>query len=173
MKTSNGPLFAPRSQFPVRFPIVIAVPVGPSDPRDVAGYSDTPLVKKLGIKENHRLVLVGAPRGFERTLGELPRGVRLTTSGRFDVAVAFCTRESEVEKRLAALKARMDPAGGIWIAWPKKASKMSTDVSENVVRKHGLASKLVDNKVCAVDDTWSGLRLVMRVVDRPKQKTKR
>ncbi len=139
----------------------------------MAGYSGTPLPKKLGIKENHRLTLVGAPAGFERTLGKLPPGVRIVKKGGFDVAVAFCTRVSQLEKNLVSLKARMDPAGGLWIAWPKKASGVTTDVTEGVVREQGLATQLVDNKICAVDDTWSGLRFVVRVADRPKKKTPR
>jgi hypothetical protein len=133
----------------------------------MAGYSGTPLPKKLGIKPNHRLALVAAPKGFARTLGSLPDGVHLCTSGTFDVAVAFYERARDLERDLAKLKARMDPAAGLWIAWPKKASGVESDITEDVVRRFALAVKLVDNKVCAIDDIWSGLRIVVRVSDRP------
>jgi hypothetical protein len=133
----------------------------------MAGYSGTPLVQKLGIKPNHRLALVGAPKDFPRTLGALPEGVKKVASGTFDVAVAFYTKATDLDRNLPKLKARMDPAAGLWIAWPKKASGVTTDITEDVVRGMALAQKLVDNKVCAIDDTWSGLRIVVRLVDRP------
>jgi hypothetical protein len=135
-----------------------------------AGYSGTPLVRKLGIKLDARLGLIGAPDGFDETLGELPAGVqvRRRLGGQpFDVIVAFFDRRGELARRLAALAAALDPAGGLWIAWPKRASGVQTDVTENVVRDLGLAAGLVDNKVCAVDQVWSGLRLVYRLRDRP------
>jgi hypothetical protein len=135
-----------------------------------AGYSGTPLVRKLGIKPEIRLGLIGAPDGFDATLGELPPGVdvRRRLGGRpFDVIVAFFDRREAFERRLPALAGALDPAGGLWIAWPKRASGVSTDVTENVVRELGLAAGLVDNKVCAVDQVWSGLRLVYRLRDRP------
>ena len=135
-----------------------------------AGYSGTPLVRKLGIKPETRLGLIGAPDGFDATLGELPPGVdvRPRLGGRpFDVIVAFFGRRAELERRLDALVAALDPAGGLWIAWPKRASGVRSDVTENVVRDLGLAAGLVDNKVCAVDQVWSGLRLVYRLRDRP------
>ncbi len=135
-----------------------------------AGYSGTPLVRKLGIKADARVGLIGAPDGFDATLGELPAGVevRRRLGGRpFDVIVAFCDRRDALERRLTALAAALDPAGGLWIAWPKRASGVPTDVTENVVRDLGLAAGLVDNKVCAVDQVWSGLRLVYRLRDRP------
>jgi hypothetical protein len=135
-----------------------------------AGYSGTPLVRKLGIKVDARLGLIGAPDGFDETLGELPAGVhvRRRLGGRpFDVIVAFFARRAELERRLAALVGALDPAGGLWIAWPKRASGVPTDVTEDVVRGLGLAAGLVDNKVCAVDQVWSGLRLVYRLRDRP------
>jgi hypothetical protein len=100
----------------------------------------------------------------------LPAGVhvRRRLGGQpFDVIVAFFDRRGELERRLAALAAALDPAGGLWIAWPKRASGVQTDVTENVVRDLGLAAGLVDNKVCAVDQVWSGLRLVYRLRDRP------
>lgn len=140
------------------------------------GYSGTPLVQKLGIRPKHRLALIGAPKGFSRTLGSLPDGVRLAASGKFDVAVAFYTRKCDLDGDLAKLRARMDPAAGLWIAWPKQASGVVSDITEDVVRRLALAAKLVDNKVCAIDEIWSGLRIVVRVVDRPaaaKKKTKK
>ena len=134
-----------------------------------AGYSGTPLVRKLGIKPDARLGLVGAPDGFDRTLGELPHGVtvRRRVRGPLDVIVAFFVRRAELERRLPALRGALDPAGGLWLAWPKRASGVETDLSDNVVRELGLAAGLVDNKVCAIDEVWSGLRLVYRLRDRP------
>jgi hypothetical protein len=135
-----------------------------------AGYSGTPLVRKLGIKVDARLGLIGAPEGFDETLGELPAGVdvRRRLGGRpFDVIVAFFDRRAELERRLARLAGALDPAGGLWLAWPKRASRVPTDLTDNVVRNLGLAAGLVDNKVCAIDEVWSGLRLVYRLRDRP------
>jgi hypothetical protein len=137
-----------------------------------AGYSGTPLVRKLGIKPDARLGLIGAPDGFDDTLGELPPGVRARrrlTGEPFDVILAFCDRRSELERRLPRLAQALDPAGGLWIAWPKRASGVPTDVTEDLVRDLGLAAGLVDNKVCAVDQVWSGLRLVYRLRDRPRR----
>jgi hypothetical protein len=141
--------------------------VSPSGP---AGYSGTPLVRKLGIKPEVRLALIGAPNGFDETLGELPPGVcvRRRLGGQpFDVIVAFFARGSELERRLPALSGALDPAGGLWLAWPKRASGVPTDLTDVVVRNLGLATGLVDNKVCAIDRVWSSLRLVYRLRDRP------
>jgi hypothetical protein len=146
------------------------VSAAPGDGPAPAGYSGTPLVRKLGIKPDARLGLIGAPDDFDETLGELPPGVhvRRRLGGRpFDVVVAFFARRAELERRLPALAGALDPAGGLWIAWPKRASGVSTDVTEDVVRNLGLETGLVDNKVCAVDQVWSGLRLVYRLRDRP------
>jgi hypothetical protein len=135
-----------------------------------AGYSGTPLPRKLGIKAGTRLALIGAPEGFDSTLGELPGGVavrRRLDGAPVDVIVAFFSRRSSLERRLPALAAALVPAGGLWIAWPKRASGVATDLNDNVVRTLGLAAGLVDNKVCAIDDVWSGLRLVYRLRDRP------
>jgi len=135
-----------------------------------AGYSGTPLVRKLGIKPDARLGLIGAPEGFDATLGELPAGVRVRRrlgGQRLDVIVAFHSGRAELALRLPVLARALDPAGGLWIAWPKRASSVPTDVTEDVVRTLGLAGGLVDNKVCAIDETWSGLRLVYRLRDRP------
>jgi hypothetical protein len=134
-----------------------------------AGYSGTPLPRKLGIKPGHRVALLGAPDGFEAdTLGELPDGVGVVRrAGReADVIVSFHTSRAELERRLPTLRAMMEPAAGLWIAWPKRASKVPTDMTEDVVREIALPTGLVDNKVCAIDATWSGLRLVIRLSAR-------
>ena len=130
----------------------------------MAGYSGTPLAKKLGIKEGQRVAFPSAPDGFLGLLGELPDGVgvRLRASGPLDVIVFFTKSRRELERRLPALRRAMDPAAGLWIAWPKRSSGVETDMTEDVARRLGLANRLVDNKVCAIDDTWSGLRLVIR-----------
>ena len=135
----------------------------------MAGYSGTPLPQKLGIKPNHVVLVTTPPKTFSATLGKLPDGVKLSSvsNGRFDVAVVFFTRAAELEQKLPSLKRRMQPAAGLWVGWPKKASGVSTDITEDVVRRMALEIGLVDNKVCAIDDTWSGLRLVIRVADRP------
>jgi hypothetical protein len=130
-----------------------------------SGYSGTPLPIKLGIRPGHRVLLLGAPEGFALAL---PDGVRVGTraSGMADVIVAFHLRRAELARRMPVLRAHMEPAAGLWIAWPKRASKVETDVTEDVVRELALANALVDNKVCAIDETWSGLRLVIRLRDR-------
>jgi hypothetical protein len=138
----------------------------------VAGYSGTPLPKKLGIKAGSRLALASAPPDFARTLGELPDGVKAVAFGRakgpFDVLVAFFDSEAAFKQQLPKLHAALEPHGGLWIAWPKRTSGVQTDMTEHVVRKHGLPRGLVDNKVCAIDATWSGLRLVVRLENRPR-----
>jgi hypothetical protein len=137
-------------------------------PGVAAGYSGTPLPRKLGIKAGSRVGLVRAPPGFAQLLGELPPEVvvRRRLAGRFDVIVAFCARRAELERRLPAWRAALDLAGGLWVAWPKRSSGLATDLGDGVVRELGLAAGLVDNKVCAIDATWSGLRFVYRVRDR-------
>ncbi len=134
----------------------------------LAGYSGTPLAKKLGIKEGSRVTLVGAPDGFDDLLAPIPDGVRIARRlGRdADVIVAFHTSRVVCEERFDRLRAAMHDAGGLWIAWPKRASGVATDMTENVVRDLALAKGLVDNKVCAIDATWSSLRIVVRVADR-------
>lgn len=129
----------------------------------VAGYSGTPLPKKLGIEERSRVAFVNAPDDFAQTLGALPDGVEAGRLRRaVDVVVFFTTRRAELAKRFAALARSLDPAGGLWIAWPKKSAGVATDLDQAVVMEIGLATQLVDNKVCAIDDTWSGLRFVVR-----------
>ena len=134
-----------------------------------AGYSGTPLPKKLGIKPGHRVLLLSAPGPFEDgTLGELAEGVTVShrLSGKADVIVSFHTARADRAKRMPKLREAMEPAAGLWIAWPKRASKLETDLTEDVVRELALANTLVDNKVAAIDETWSGLRLVIRLRDR-------
>ncbi|HSS38071.1 MAG TPA: DUF3052 domain-containing protein [Polyangia bacterium] len=137
----------------------------------MAGYSGTPLPKKLGIKPAARLALVNAPADFAGTLGELPPGVTPKPLGRgtYDVIILFARSDRELARGLPAARDRLDPAGGLWIGWPKKASGIPTDITEQEVRRRGLASGLVDNKVCAIDDTWSALRFVVRLAERPKK----
>jgi hypothetical protein len=134
----------------------------------MTGYSGTPLAKKLGIREGARVAAVGAPGDFERLLEPLPRGVRIgkRARGPLDVLVFFTKRAGELERRFERLASALDPAGGLWIAWPKRSSGVETDLDENVARDIGLAAGLVDNKVCAIDETWSGLRFVIRLRDR-------
>ena len=135
-----------------------------------AGYSGTPLPKKLGVKPGHAVLLVDAPMGFEKTLGELPADSRLghTAAGakRFDVIVLFASKFKQLERGFVAAKKCLAEDGGLWIAWPKKSSGVATDLGESDVRAHGLGLGLVDNKVCAIDSTWSGLRFVVRLRDR-------
>jgi hypothetical protein len=130
-----------------------------------AGYSGTPLPRKLGIKPGYRVALLGAPDGFELQMPE-DVSVRRRAGGRVDVILTFHTSRAELERRLPALRAMMEPAAGLWIAWPKRASKVATDITEDVLREIALPTGLVDNKVCAVDETWSGLRLVIRLEHR-------
>jgi hypothetical protein len=126
-----------------------------------AGYSGTPLPKKLGIVDGSTLALVGAPAGL---LGDVPTGVRVKRQarGKADVVVAFFTERRDFERRIDGLARMIFPGGGLWVAWPKRASGWVTTMDENVVRAVALPVGLVDNKVCAIDQTWSGLRLVIR-----------
>ncbi len=148
-----------------------------------SGYSGTPLVKKLGIKEGHRVAIVREPESFRDTLGFLPPAVHATTrasaprnsptGGNLNVVIAFFKKRSEFERRLPALMEALDVDGGLWISWPKKSSGVETDITEDTVREVALPLGLVDNKVCAVDETWSGLRLVYRKADRAAIKARR
>lgn len=137
----------------------------------MAGYSGTPLVNKLGIKPGHKVRLFGAPGGFEATLEGLPAGAKVVRGHlqevRYDVMVCFFTRRAELEGAFAGLNRQLDPAGGLWIAWPKKSSGRPTDLTENILRQVVLPSGMVDNKVCAIDERWSGLRFVWRLENRP------
>ena len=135
----------------------------------VAGYSGTPLAKKLGIREGGRVALLGAPDGFDAELAPLPAGVRLLRrlAADLDVALLFVTERRELERRFPAVARSITPAGGFWVAWPKRAAKVPTDLTEDVLREVGLPQGLVDNKVCAVNEIWSGLRFVWRKENRP------
>jgi hypothetical protein len=122
------------------------------------------LPTKLGIKEGSTVGFVNEPDGFAATLGRLPDGVtvRQRVRGRLDVIVYFTRSRAQLERRIERLKGALDPAGRLWIAWPKRASKVPTDMTEDVVREVALPIGLVDNKVAAIDETWSGLQLVIR-----------
>lgn len=136
----------------------------------MAGYSGTPLQKKLGIKPGARVVFVNQPPSLLRDLGELPDNVKVLkgAAAELDFAHLFVKSRAELEAQFARLAARLQPAGMLWVSWPKKASGVATDLDENVVRNTGLAKGLVDVKVCAVDDTWSGLKFVIRLKDRAR-----
>jgi hypothetical protein len=129
------------------------------------GYSGTPLPRKLGITPGQLVALVSAPDGFAESLGDLP-GVEISEGAgagpAFDVIVFFVTWRAELEAELSRLRRRMAPACGLWIAWPKRAARVPTDMTDQAVRDVALPTGLVDNKVCAIDATWSGLRLVIR-----------
>ena len=132
-----------------------------------AGYSGAPLARKLGIGEDDEVVVVGAVDGFTDRLtaelqGEAVIHTNLDDAALFDAIIAFVTWRAELEDQLDRLRSRMAPACGLWIAWPKRASKVPTDLSDNVSREIALPTGLVDNKVCAIDQTWSALRLVIR-----------
>jgi hypothetical protein len=138
-----------------------------------AGYSGTPLAKKLGIKPGHTVALLGAPDGFYELLGTtLPDRVHLRTraTGTADVIVTFHTDRTRLEARVDTLLRVLDIDGGLWIAWPKRASGVATDITEDTVREVFLPLGLVDNKVCAIDDTWSGLRVVWRKERRAERR---
>lgn len=139
-----------------------------------AGYSGTPLARKLGVTPGMRVAVLDAPPehavpdGYEALLAPLPEDVRLTTSlrGSINLVHLFVTRRATLEARIDACRRTIFPAGTIWISWPKQSSGMPTDVTEDVIRDVVLARGLVDVKVCAVDDTWSGLKLVVPVAQR-------
>ena len=135
-----------------------------------AGYSGTPLPRKLGIGEGDEVALIGAPEWLEDLLGEVPSVARLHTDldsdALFDVMVVFVSWRAALAAELGRLRDHMAPACGLWVAWPKKSAKVPTDMSDNVVRDVALPTGLVDNKVCAIDETWSALRLVIRRENR-------
>lgn len=130
----------------------------------MAGYSGTPLQKKLGFKEGQTIALVDVPDNFAELVGPMPDGVVVRTDarGKADVVVYFTIEASLLEKRIAVLGRMIFPMGGLWVAWPKRTSKVVTDMTEDRVRDLAIPTGLVDTKVCAIDDTWSGLRLVWR-----------
>jgi len=133
----------------------------------MAGYSGKPLVQKLGIKPGTTIAILNAPKGYERTLGKLPSVTRKSNARTaIDFVQFFTTEKRELERRFGMLARALSPAGMLWISWPKKSSGVATDLTEDVIRSVGLAHGLVDVKVAAVDDVWSGLKFVRRVKDR-------
>ncbi len=133
-------------------------------------YSDTPLWKKLGIRTGSRVLITGeVPEGF--SVGPLPPDVELLRGPRkdMDVALLFSTSITEIERRFPALATKMDPAGRLWIAWPKRAAKMATDTTFENVQRVGLDAGLVDNKTASITETFQGIQFVMRLKDRPKR----
>jgi hypothetical protein len=129
----------------------------------------SPLARKLGVRPGMVLALLAAPADFDALLAPLPGGVtvRRHARGSSDLIVAFFVLGNDLARRLPVLARALQYDGGLWIAWPKRASGTPTDLSDDAVRGLGLAAGLVDNKVCAIDETWSGLRFVYRVADRP------
>jgi hypothetical protein len=125
---------------------------------------DTPLVVKLGIKPGSKLLVVNEPPGFRELLIGLPGDVETVDADKepADVIVFFSIDAAEVKRTFPKLKKRLNPGGGLWVAWPKKTSGVETDVTFEVVQPTGLKAGLVDNKICAIDDTWTGLRFVFR-----------
>lgn len=134
----------------------------------MAGYSGRRLVDKLGIRARTRIAILNAPRGYRTTLGKLPPGVTVTTAARGSLPFIqfFTTSRATLQAKFAELVRALAPAGALWVSWPKKASGVATDLTEDVVRAVALAGGLVDVKVCAVDEVWSGLKLVRRLKDR-------
>lgn len=134
----------------------------------MAGYSGKPLVQKLGIKEGWTIAILNAPLGYDRILGKLPREVKRKTAavGPLDFVQFFTAGKRDLERRFASLARALAPAGMLWISWPKQSSGVATDLTEDVIRAIGLAHGLVDVKVAAVDEVWSGLKFVRRVKDR-------
>ena len=133
-----------------------------------AGYSHRSLVEKLGIAPGARIAILNAPRGYRATLGKLPAGVRVAAAARGSLRFIqfFTTSRQTLEGTFAALVRALAPDGALWVSWPKRASGVATDVTEDVVRAVALAGGLVDVKVAAIDAVWSGLKLVRRLKDR-------
>jgi hypothetical protein len=126
-----------------------------------AGYSGTPLSKKLGIKDGSRMALLGAPDGYAKSLAPAP--VFDKAAGKqTDIVQVFCTQRADLARQLAALRKALKPDAAVWVSWPKKAAKVPTDITEDTVREVALPLGFVDIKVCAVDEVWSGLKLVVR-----------
>jgi uncharacterized protein YeaC (DUF1315 family) len=132
------------------------------------GYSGTPLARKLGLSPPLTLLTFSAPADYPSWLGELPDGVRLTSKqkGAVQAAHVFAARRADMEKHLTTLRKTLVPAGFVWVSWPKKASKVATDITEDTIREVALPMGFVDIKVCAVSDVWSGLKLVIRKSER-------
>jgi hypothetical protein len=136
----------------------------------MAGYSGTPLLKKLGVKEGFRIGLVNAPASFLEDLGKLPAEANVVSrlSGSLDFVALFIDSERQLKKKFRLLAAKLKANGMIWVAWPKKSAGIPTDLSFDNVQKTGLEAGLVDVKICAIDETWSGLKFVYRLRDRPR-----
>jgi hypothetical protein len=136
----------------------------------MAGYSGTPLIKKLGIKPGLKVVFVNAPAGFVDAL-DLSKDVIVSRAGgtELDFVLLFVKSQKELKQKFPRLAAKLTPSGMLWVSWPKKTSGVESDLNENIVRDIGLAGGMVDVKVCAVDDIWSGLKFVFRLKDRPKK----
>jgi hypothetical protein len=134
----------------------------------MAGYSGTPLVRKLGVAPSMRLLVVAAPPDYKQLLGDLPTGAALvaSTNDRVEAAHVFVTSHAVLRRELVKMRRRLEPAGFVWVSWPKKTSKVPTDVTEDTVRDVALPLGFVDVKVCAVSDIWSGLKLVIRKRER-------
>jgi hypothetical protein len=140
----------------------------------MAEVSPTPLFRKLGIKPGHRVAFVEAPADFQRTLGPLPAGCQQVPEGdddaeSLDVIVCFGFSQAALRQTFGEWKRRLAASGGLWLCWPKKASGVPTDLADMVVQKIGLDGGLVDNKICSIDATWSAMRFVLRLRDRPRQ----
>jgi hypothetical protein len=136
----------------------------------MAGYSGTPLARKLGIKEGFNLRFVNAPPELDKEL-QLPVNVTINSRARkpIDLVLLFVTSKRELAQTFSSYAAKLRPAGMLWICWPKKTSGVASDLSDNVVRELGLAKGMVDVKVCAINEVWSGLKFVIRLKDRPKK----
>ena len=139
--------------------------------RKMAGYSGTPLIKKLGVKEDFRVALVNSPKDFLKELGPLPAGAKfaLSTSDSLDLVLLFVRSEQDLKRRFLELAANLTANGMIWIAWQKKSSGVKTDLSFTNVQRTGLDAGLVDVKICAVNEIWSGLKFVYRLKDRSRK----
>ena len=141
---------------------------------ETAGYSGTPLVKKLGIKDGFRIGLVDAPKTFLKTLGKLPEKAKVISNltAPLDIILVFVKAERTLSMKFPILAEKLTANGMLWVAWPKKASGVATDLSFDPVQRIGLDSGLVDVKICAIDETWSGLKVVYRVKDRAQRASK-
>ena len=137
----------------------------------MAGYSGTPLPKKLGVKPNQRIALVNAPNDFAKVLGRLPENAVIVKrlNGALDLILLFVDREQTLAKQFPILASKLQSNGMIWVAWPKKSAGVATDLVFEKVQRIGLDCGLVDVKICAVDDVWSGLKFVIRLKDRKKR----
>lgn len=137
----------------------------------MAGYSGKPLVSKLGVRPNERVIALNAPANYAQLLGDLPEGAAIHNrpSAKAAFVHLFATRRAELEKRLTELRTKLQDDGTLWVSWPKKAAKVPTDITEDVIRDVALPLGFVDVKVCAVDETWSGLKLVVRRENRVRK----